>query len=344
MEKYITSIKDLVIQALTNGSEIKAKAESGDAMSCFQMGMIHLLGVDSKIDFAKSRKYLSKKSLSDNKDAIRLLGFIAEIEGDYSYAFQKYAKSESNEKCSYIEKVDKGRKHIQDYLIELDLPATLNNEISLILKDYSKGGTLKTDAGIKLASICNDKESYIELAQVLYDSHDYISAINWLQKGGIELNHPLYSAISEKYKKSRKEILSSKDIQFVNLYSQSLLPVSDSEVTLVEVKKRCDQTKVEEQKLWKDKAKSIVNQIEAKHRVLEQEMREEEDNRKEEKKQKIIYSGIVFVTMVVGYVEKGNSYNFETFLISVAVAAALCFGYYSNEKDKKEKKDNRKKK
>lgn len=35
MEKYITSIKDLDVQALTNGSEIKAKAESGDALSCF---------------------------------------------------------------------------------------------------------------------------------------------------------------------------------------------------------------------------------------------------------------------------------------------------------------------
>lgn len=39
MEKYITNIKDLVILALTNGSEIKAKAESGDALSCFQIGV-----------------------------------------------------------------------------------------------------------------------------------------------------------------------------------------------------------------------------------------------------------------------------------------------------------------
>lgn len=38
MEKYVINIKVLVIQALTNGSEIKAKAESGDAFSCLQIG------------------------------------------------------------------------------------------------------------------------------------------------------------------------------------------------------------------------------------------------------------------------------------------------------------------
>lgn len=42
MEKYVTNIKDLVIQVLTNGSEIKANAENGDALSYFQMGMIRI--------------------------------------------------------------------------------------------------------------------------------------------------------------------------------------------------------------------------------------------------------------------------------------------------------------
>lgn len=55
MEKYITSIKDLVIQVMTNGAEIKDKAEKGDAKSCFQMGMIHLLGINTPIDFKKSK-------------------------------------------------------------------------------------------------------------------------------------------------------------------------------------------------------------------------------------------------------------------------------------------------
>ena len=135
MEKYITSIKDLVIQALTNGSDIKANAESGDALSCFQMGMIHLLGINTPIDFKKASQYFGSPSLSDNQDAIRLLGFIAECEGIFSQAFQYYAQTESSEKDSYLDKIVKGRNHIQDYLKKLDLPATLNKEVSSILSD-----------------------------------------------------------------------------------------------------------------------------------------------------------------------------------------------------------------
>ena len=45
MERYITNIKVLIIQALAIGSEIKAKAESGDALSCFQMGKNPILAL-----------------------------------------------------------------------------------------------------------------------------------------------------------------------------------------------------------------------------------------------------------------------------------------------------------
>ena len=75
MEKYISSIKDLVIQTITNGSEIKSKANSGDSMGCFQMGMIHLLGINTPVDFKKANQFFSNQSLSDNQNAIRLLGF-----------------------------------------------------------------------------------------------------------------------------------------------------------------------------------------------------------------------------------------------------------------------------
>ena len=39
MNKYVENIEYLVIQTLSNGSEIKTKAESGDVFVCFQMGM-----------------------------------------------------------------------------------------------------------------------------------------------------------------------------------------------------------------------------------------------------------------------------------------------------------------
>lgn len=37
MDKYVINIKDLGIQVLTNGSEIKSKAGKSVALSCFQM-------------------------------------------------------------------------------------------------------------------------------------------------------------------------------------------------------------------------------------------------------------------------------------------------------------------
>ena len=63
MEEYVTNIKDLVLQVLENGSEIKAKAESGDALYCFQMGMIFLLGIDTPIDYKKAKYYFESNSL-----------------------------------------------------------------------------------------------------------------------------------------------------------------------------------------------------------------------------------------------------------------------------------------
>ena len=112
MEKYVTNIKDLVIQALTNGSEIKTKAESGDALSCFQMGMIHLFGIDTPIDFKKAGNYLGTQSLNDNPDANRILGFIAECEGNYSQAFKNYANAGKASNRPYINKVFEERGNL----------------------------------------------------------------------------------------------------------------------------------------------------------------------------------------------------------------------------------------
>ena len=169
MEKYVTSIKDLVIQALTSNSKIQYKANNDDPAGCFQMGMIHLLGINTAIDFKKAIQYLGNQSLSDNQDANRLLGFIAECEGRFSQAFQYYAKTENSEKDSYLEKVIKGRSHIQDYLKKLDLPATLNKEVSSILSDYAKGKASRTGACVKVAAICEDEPSCLDAAKALYE-------------------------------------------------------------------------------------------------------------------------------------------------------------------------------
>lgn len=120
MDKYITSIKDLVFQTLTNGFEIKSKDEKGNALSCFQMGMIHLLGIDTSIDFKKVSKYLWNQSLNGDFDANRLLSFIAGCEGNFSLAFKNNSNATgstgNNAKKSYIDRAFTEKNNLQTYL------------------------------------------------------------------------------------------------------------------------------------------------------------------------------------------------------------------------------------
>lgn len=261
MEKYITSIKDLVIEALTNGSEIKAKAGNGDALSCFQMGMIHLLGINTPIDFKIAGDYLGNQSLKDNPNASRLLGFIAECEGKYSQAFQNYAQNENSEKDSFLDKVIKGRNHIKDYLRKLDLPISLNKELSSILNDYSKDKTSKTVASIKVATICNDEQSCLEAAKRLYDANDFISAIQWLKKGNIDSDNSMYTDISEALEKSKSDLLSSKELQVIYLKNSSLLSKEDPTPFLTKVKQSCDEESMKCLTEWKEKNQSYIDNI-----------------------------------------------------------------------------------
>ena len=151
---YITSIKDLVIQMMANGSQVLFKANNGEPESCFKAGMMNLLGITTPVNFKKAIHYLNNQSLVGNQNAILLLAFIDECEGDYSKAFRQYAKTVSGETDTYIEKVIKGRNNLQDLLKNLDLPISFNKEISSILKDYGKGKSSRTGASIKIAAIC----------------------------------------------------------------------------------------------------------------------------------------------------------------------------------------------
>ena len=196
MEKYVTNIKELVILVMTNGSQVIYKANSGEPESCFQVGMMHLLGINTSVDFKKASHYLSNQSLVGNQETTLLLAFIAECEGDYSKAFRQYAKTVSGETDTYIEKVIKGRNNLQDLLKNLDLPISFNKEISSILKDYGKGKSSSTGASIKIAAICNDEQTCIEAAKCLFDAKDYTSAIDWLKRGNVGLDDPMYKTIN----------------------------------------------------------------------------------------------------------------------------------------------------
>ena len=302
MEKYVTNIKDLVILALTNDSKIQYKANNNDPMGCFQMGMIHLLGINTDIDFKIASQYLGNQSLSDNQDANRILGFIAECEGNLSQAFQYYTKTENSEKDTYLEKVIKGRCHIQDYLKKLNLPATLNKEVSSILSDYVKGKASRIGACIKVAAICEDEPSCLEAAKALYEAKDYISAIQWLKKGNVSAENPICVAINKRFDKSKKDLLESKLLQVVDLDSNSLLSKEEPMQSLNIVKKTCGEASKKCFKEWRDKSKAYVDAVIKNKKDKEQKeylaaLAEEEARKK--KRNKLIKYGAFAATAFV---------------------------------------------
>lgn len=250
MDKYVTNIKDLVIQALTNGSEIKAKAESGDALSCFQMGMIHLLGIDTPIDFKKAGKYLGTQSLSDNPDANRLLGFIDECDGNYSQAFKNYAKAGKANR-PYINKVSEERIHLQGYFKKLELPSTVQNKIiTNVLNEYIKGGDAKVEASIKIAMICEDEKSCLDAAQSLYDNGDYFSAMRWLQNSNISENNNLYTSVKKKITDSKSAQNLPNTLEVIEIDGNSFLANFDATPSYVGIKDLCDEAAVVCMKEW----------------------------------------------------------------------------------------------
>lgn len=333
MEKYVTNIKDLVIQSLTNGSEIKRKAESGDALSCFQMGMIYLLGINTAVDFKKAVKYFGNQSLVDNQDATRLLGFIAELEGNFSQAFHYYEKTESSEKDSYLDKVIKGRNHLQDYLKKLDLPITLNKDISAILGDYTKGEASKMGASIKIAAICNDEQSCLEAAKCLYDSNDYISAVQWLQKGNIEIDNPLYAAINKSFELSRDTLLHSNEMKVIDIDGNALLSSDDPTPYLNEVKKTCEDASVNSAIEWKDENKKNIGKLIRIQKEKEKKERleaEAEEAARLRKKKRIVKHSVICILLFIVGISINEEKGFTSHFISGITLVLSCyFWFYS---------------
>lgn len=280
MEKYVTNIKDLVILALKNGSEIRAKAEDGDALSCFQMGMIHMIGIDTPIDFQKASKFLGHQSLNNDSEATSLLGFVSECEGDYSEAFKRYANAadeKGNDKKDYITKVYEERKNLIDYFKKIGLPDdVLNKEISQILNEYIGGGHSKIDACIKLATICNDEPLCLEVAQNYFSIGDFYSAKKWLLKGNVDSSNHLYIYVKERLTEVENVIISSKDLDVIDTNGDSLVEkhnISDDNDIGNNNIKICKQD-------WQTSVSKIVDSIkrslEEEERIRLQKIQEEE--------------------------------------------------------------------
>lgn len=347
MEKYITSVKDFVLETLSDFSLIRTSADRGDADSCFKMGLVHLLGIKKQIDFTKAARYFSNKSLADNKDANRLLAYIAECEGDFSKAFQNYAKASSSEKDSYLDATIKQRKQLQSYFKKLELPDTFNKELSVIFSDYAKGKASRVGACIKIAAICNDEPTCYEVAKIMYDSNDYISAIQWLQRGKIDSKNSLYTSINEKITKSLNNCVNSNDLQIIELANNSLIDIEDPTPFLETVKEACNQGAKKASDEWRDKTKKRIDTIIRVQEELEEKQRleaEAEDEAREKKRKAIIMaSAFGLAGFILGVMVEG------TFMSGIKGAVGILFWYflikwYLNRKKDNNKKNNRRKK
>ena len=335
MEKYITSIKDFVIESMRNDSQIQYQANVGKPEGCFKKGMIYLLGINTPIDFKKATQHFSNQSLVNNQDANGLLGLIAELEGNFSQAFHYYERIENNEKDSYLDKVIKGRNKLQNYLKKLDLPITINKEISAILGDYTKGNASKVGACIKIAAICNDEQSCLEAAKCFYDSKDYISAVQWLHKGNIGLDNPLFVAINKSFEKSKEDLLRSKEIKIIDLEDDSLLSSDDPTPFLNKVKKECEEASVNSAIEWKDENKKNIGKLiriqKEKEKKERLEARAEEEARMRKKKRIVKHSVICILLFIVGISineEKGFTSHFISGITGIILTLILNGGWW----------------
>ena len=276
MEKYIMSIKDLVIQVMSNMTDIKAKAEDGDAESCFKMGMIHLLGINTSIDFKKASNFFGNQSLTDNPVANRLIGFIAECEGHFSQAFSYYAKAGKGNR-SYVNKVNEERNNLQGYFKKLNLPTNLfNKEVTEVLNEYVKDGDSNLDTKIKMAFVCGDERSCLDAAQSLLEVGDVSSAKEWLLAGNIPNTHPLYASV-EKELSTTKPINISNSFTVIEIHGNSLLSEAKLNTSLAEIKDICIKESYSGKQKWENTVSKMVN-------TIKNEIEKEEKDREKKKK------------------------------------------------------------
>ena len=329
MEKYVTSLKELIAQSSKNFSEMNDGAKKNDSKSCFQMGMVYLLGINTAIDFKKAGHYFANQSLSVDPDAHRMLGLISELEGDYSLAFKNYAIAAGGAvdgtDNTYIEKVLQERKKLRDLLNKWKLPVrVLNNAITTVLDDYKKGGTLRESSSIKIAAICQDTPSCVDAVKILCDSGDYSGAMQWLQYGNVGVENQIFQMTEGKLREMRTSMDLSNVLQIIELDGNSLLSGIDIASVFAPAKKALNEISTRCSRLWR---KEVVPKIETIKKKWEKEekvriQKEEDEKRhalnqaeaarlaeiesKKKKKRMIIYAIVIFVVFLMGYFNKEN--------------------------------------
>lgn len=269
MEKYVTSLKELIAQSSTKSCEMNEGANNNEQISCFQMGMVNLLGINTTIDLKKARCFFENQSLAGDPDAKRMLGLISELEGDYSSAFMNYSQAAGGyvdgSDNSYIEKVIQEREFVRDILKKWKLPErVLNNTITIILNDYEKGSTFREKASIEIAAICQDAPSCINVAKIMFDSGDYSGAIQWLQIGNVGDDNPIYQMIEAKMKEMNSSIQISNVLQVIEIEGISLLSEIDIKNIFAPALDSLNEIAIRCLKLWNKDVLPIIEKIQKK--------------------------------------------------------------------------------
>ena len=332
MDKYITSLKDLIAETFRNSFKLNESAKNGDQKACFQMGMVYLLGINTAIDFKKAKLQFSSQSLLNDHYAQRMLGFLSELDGDYSAAFMYYAKAAGGvvdgSDDSYIENVKQERETLRGWLNKWNFPVrVLNNAITTILEDYAKGGEKKEKACIEIAAICQDAVSCITVARILMGSGDYSDAMQWLQYGAVEKNNPMYQMIQSKIYENSRFINLSNVLEIIEIDGCSLLSNIDIAANFAPARNALNGISVRCSKLWRKEVMPKIESIksiwkkEEKNRIKKEEedrlralkqaelLELEEKIRKKKRRDKII--NIILSILFLPYVWIGVSANMD---------------------------------
>nr|WP_293529458.1 hypothetical protein [Prevotella sp.] len=332
MDKYITSLKDLIAETFRNSFKLNESAKNGDQKACFQMGMVYLLGINTAIDFKKAKLQFSSQSLLNDHYAQRMLGFLSELDGDYSAAFMYYAKAAGGvvdgSDDSYIENVKQERETLRGWFNKWNFPVrVLNNAITTILEDYAKGGEKKEKACFEIAAICQDAVSCITVARILMGSGDYSDAMQWLQYGAVEKNNPMYQMIQSKIYENSRFINLSNVLEIIEIDGCSLLSNIDIAANFAPARNALNGISVRCSKLWRKEVMPKIESIksiwkkEEKNRIKKEEedrqralkqaelLELEEKIRKKKRRDKII--NIILSILFLPYVWIGVSANMD---------------------------------
>lgn len=353
MDKYITSLKDLIAETFRNSFKLNESAKKGDSKACFQMGMVCLLGINTAIDFKKAKLQFSSQSLLNDHDAQRMLGFLSELDGDYSAAFMYYAKAAGGvvdgSDDSYIENVKQERETLRGWLNKWNFPVrVLNNAITTILEDYAKGGEKKEKACIEIAAICQDAVSCITVARILMGFGDYSDAMQWLQYGAVEKNNPMYQMIQSKIYENSRFINLSNVLEIIEIDGCSLLSNIDIAANFAPARNALNGISVRCSKLWRKEVMPKIESIksiwkkEEKNRIKKEEedrqralkqaelLELEEKIRKKKRRDKIIdiVLSILFLPYALEFLIIDEDYASKMFLLFFTALPFLALRWF----------------